>query len=77
MKLGLYAIMDRKLGSFARPFTMVNDAMAVRAFQSAKQDPASELSKYPEDFVLYAVGTFDDDTGALAQPTPPQALSEV
>lgn len=77
MKLGLYAVLDRKLGSFARPFVMNNDGMAVRAFLTAKQDPSSEMSKYPEDFSLYALGTFDDESGTLAQPTPPQALSEV
>lgn len=77
MKLGIYAVQDRKAGTFARPFTIQNDAMAVRAFVAAKQDPSSELSKYPEDFALYYLGTFDDDTGTIIQPTPPQALSEV
>lgn len=77
MKLGIYAVLDRKAGTFARPFTIQNDQMAMRAFMAAKQDVASEMSKYPEDFALYALGTFDDDTGALSQPVPPTALSEV
>lgn len=77
MKLGIYAVYDRKAGLFARPFTIQNDAMAMRAFLAAKQDTTSEMSKYPEDFGLHYLGTFDDETGTVFQPGPPTALSEV
>lgn len=66
MKFRLYAVFDRKANVFARPFTSPNDAMAARSFLAARQDPATEIHKFPDDFQLYCLGEFDDDTGVIA-----------
>lgn len=75
MKVGMYAVYDRKASVFARPFCSPNDAMAMRSFRAARQDPATELSKFPEDFTLYRLGDFDDDSGEVTG-FPPVAVSE-
>lgn len=65
MMLHLYAVRDIKAQAFGRPFTIANNAMAFRAFVAAQQDSSSEMSKYPEDFQLYQLGSFDDQTGEI------------
>lgn len=75
MMLHIYAVLDRKAQAFGRPFTIQNDAMAIRAFAAAQSDPGSEISKYPEDFTLYSLGAFDDQTGEII-PNHPKPVTE-
>lgn len=70
MKLKVFSVLDAKVGSFAAPFFMRSSAEALRAFHVAASDRESMISKHPEDFSLYLIGEFDDDTGALAPCTP-------
>lgn len=70
MNLGVYSVFDRKAAVFARPFVAPNDAMALRSYAAALQDPSTELHKFPEDFSLHRLGSFDDDTGQLVAQTP-------
>lgn len=77
MNLGVYSVFDRKAAVFARPFVAPNDAMAVRSFLAARQDPSTELAKFPEDFSLHRLGSFDDDTGELFGTTPAVVPLEV
>lgn len=68
-----YAVYDSKAKCFANPFFMVNDATAVRALAAAANDPSTEVCRFPEDFTLFLLGSFDDSTGVV---TPlPQAKS--
>lgn len=72
MNYSIYSVFDRKANVFARPFVSPNDAMAARSFLAARQDSTTEIHKFPEDFTLYRLGTFDDDAGVVAgiHPTP-------
>lgn len=77
MKQGVYSCLDRKAALFSRPFVVQNHAVALRAFEAAKQDPSSEISKFPTDFELYHVGYFDDDTGVVTGVVPTVVVPEV
>lgn len=66
-KIGLYSVKDNKVGVFQKPFTCRNDAEASRTLHSACQDPEIQLSRYPEDFDLYFLGTYNEYTGKLTQ----------
>lgn len=59
----LVAIKDAKIGCFARPVPVVNEATAVRAFTDAVNDRSTEYFKHPEDYTIWALATFDDQTG--------------
>ena len=65
MKLGIYSIYDSKANAFQQPFYFVNDEIATRAAQSTIEDQNSAIAKYPEDFTLISLGTFDPDTGEI------------
>jgi len=61
----IYSVFDKKTAVFCSPFVSHNDLTAIRDFTSACRDPASVISKFPEDYELYHVGDWDDDTGDI------------
>lgn len=63
MELKVYAIKDRQLDGFMHPFYMHTHGQATRAFRDQINDPESSASKHPEDYDLYYLGNFDDQTG--------------
>ena len=63
-KKALYAVKDEAVG-FMDVFVQVNDAIAVRAFHEAVNNPTSPFNKYPESFTLYRVGFLNEVTGSL------------
>jgi hypothetical protein len=68
MKIRLYSIKDRLLGAFLAPFSARADVEAVRQLRASMQDPSlakSQLVLCPQDYDLYYVATFDDETGQL------------
>lgn len=65
MKKSVYAVFDIKSSVFANPFICVNDQVAIRNFNYAAQDENSDLFRYPNDFLLYHLGTYDDATGII------------
>jgi len=61
----IYTIYDSKVAAFLRPFFCRSDAEAIRAFTDTVTDPGSLLNKHPEDFSLFVVGDFDEETGRV------------
>ncbi len=60
----LYSIKDKKIG-FNSPFTAPNNYAAIRMFADTVKDENSMLAKHPEDYELYKLGSFNDDTGEI------------
>lgn len=63
----LYSVKDLKSARFGNPFSSFNDEVAIRDFTTLCKDknPNNLCGIYPEDFDLYCVGSFDEDTGAI------------
>lgn len=60
-------VRDAALEGFARPFFVPSLGQAIRSFSDeivrvAEDNP---MSKHPEDYDLYHVGSFDDSVGEL------------
>lgn len=73
MITGIYAIKDAK--STFMPCTVdVNDATAIRNFEHAVFQPDSLLASHPNDFALFKVGEYDNETGVISPMFPPQQL---
>ena len=72
MKLRVIALFDTKAKAFMVPQFFATNEMAQRAVAAAVNDPqAGFLHKNPEDFVLYQVADWDDETGTFgALPVP-------
>lgn len=63
VKPRLYSVFDIKPEKFFAPFVSENDATADRRFCELLVDPQAIMSKHPQDYRLFAVGEFDEDTG--------------
>lgn len=61
----IYAIYDNKAEAFMEPYFAVNAALASRRFQENVQMQDSLFGKYPNDFCLYEIGEFNEQTGHL------------
>lgn len=65
MKLKMYAIFDTAAEAYMTPWFMVNRATALRAFNQLAKDNQSQVFKSPNDYVLYEIGTWDDNTAEM------------
>lgn len=63
MKMSMFSVQDSKAGMFLPPFPAPNAGVAIRQFTDAIANENSVLSKHPEDYALYELGTFDDVSG--------------
>lgn len=73
-ELKLFAIFDSKAQVFAPPFVSETLGTAERMFSELVNDPKTTVHSYPDDFIMYQVGTMDDYTGELRSVTPPVHL---
>lgn len=71
MKLEVYSVFDSKVGSYARPFFMRTKGEALRAWSKVCNDSSTEIYEHPEDFTLFQLGYFYEETGLFeCLPTP-------
>lgn len=66
----LYSVRDVKAQTFCNPFASLNDQTARRDFAHAAQDKTHGIGQNPEDYSLYLVGTFDDESGEIVNCLP-------
>lgn len=79
MKMYVVAIIDTQIGVFSRPSFVRSEGEARRGFvdevnrkpNNGEQNP---LNQHPEDFALYHLGLYDDETGRFEMPERPQLL---
>ena len=67
-----YAVKDVKTQLFSSLHFLPSDGVAIRSFSVACENEETELSKFPEDFSLYHLGSFNESTGKLNHVTPKQ-----
>lgn len=58
-----FAVKDLALQVFLSPQPQGNVPAAVRSFTDAINDPQSVFSRHPEDYELYRLCPFDEETG--------------
>lgn len=66
----VFATFDVKAASYGRPMFLSTAGLATRMFVEACADPKSELAKYPADYSLFEIGSYDPATGVLEGMTP-------
>lgn len=78
MQLKIFTIRDSKAEAFLTPFFQKSHGEAERNFKEITKDEKSMISKYPDDYDLYYVGTYDDQTGFIESlPTPQHVVKAV
>ena len=68
----IFAIQDLKGGFYGNPFTCVNADIALRILDSLLSQEDSDYRRYPADFVLVRLGSYNSLTGSgsFESPTP-------
>ena len=74
MKMNFYAIYDKAVGAYMRPFVLQSDGQAVRGFTDEVNNPETPLHAHPEDYALFRIGIFDDSS-AVITPEEPTCLA--
>lgn len=74
MKVQMFCVFDSKSEAFTLPFFKTTKGEAVRDFGDAVNDPKSPWFRHPEDFTLFHVGEFDDQSATVASLKTPVSL---
>lgn len=59
----MLSVRDVKADTFSPPFGASNLGSGLRSFQDVVQSPQSSINRHPEDYQLYELGQFDEQTG--------------
>jgi len=63
MILYVFTVRDDKAAAYLNPFYVQNEALAIRAMRDCLGSSDHSFAKYPEDYSLYQLGTYDDAQG--------------
>lgn len=74
MKLIAVAVRDSAVDAFMRPFFVPSTAFGVRSFGDAVKDPQSPMATSPQDYALFELGSFDEETGRFENVESPRQL---
>lgn len=61
----MVAIKDRALNAYMRPFFAQTKGQAIRMFNDEINNADSPMHKHPDDYDLWYLGEWDDQTGRL------------
>lgn len=74
MGTGVFSVYDSKAESYLPPFFARNRASAIRSFTAAVLDPGSDLNRFPEDYVLFDLGKWDDESAQFSLFDSPESV---
>jgi len=61
----MYTIRDSKVEAYMNPFTVPTKGAALRMVTDIVNDRGHTFNKHPEDYILFELGEFDDNTGEI------------
>ena len=74
MRHKLFSVYDSAAEAYLPPFILPNVQMAQRIFGDCINSPEHQFSKHPEDYTLFELGIFDDETGKHELQRTPKSL---
>lgn len=72
--LHIFSVFDSAAGAFLDPFHAQTTEVAMRMMREICNRPDHQFSKYPEDYTLFEIGSFDPQTGVLEPLATPHPL---
>jgi len=70
----IFSIHDAKASAFLPPFILPRVEMAQRVFSDCVNSEDHQFGQHPEDYTLFHMGNFDDETGEIHPKTTPTSL---
>jgi len=77
MKKVLYSVYDVKSEFYGSPVLFHNDEDARRGIASVFSNPGSMMATYPEDYRLFRLGNFNDNSGSIEHCAVPEFVCEL
>lgn len=74
MIYGMFSIYDCKAEAFLPPFILPKTSMAQRAFADCANSETHQFGTNPEDYTLFKLGNFDDETAKFDALRTPESL---
>lgn len=78
MKYVLFAVRDQKSDSYTAPFHAPTRGIALRSWSDQLNDPKnadSDQARHPEDFSLWFLAEYDDNTGQITPAARPEQMA--
>jgi len=77
MKQIICTVKDRAADAYGRPMFVPSAGVAIRSFSDEinRNNAENQLYNHPDDFDLYELGEFDDNTGLFSLHDQPKLLS--
>lgn len=63
--LNIYTLRDTRTEAFQRPIFLQNRAVLERSIHDALSDENNMICLHPEDYQIYSLGTYDEQTGEI------------
>ena len=70
MKHKMFVVFDTKANAYMQPWFLTQEGMATRAFTDCVNDPNHNFGRHPEDYILFDIGEFDDQTADIKWQAP-------
>lgn len=61
----IMTVLDMVAQRYLEPFFTPTIDAAIRSFRAAVNTPEHQFAKFPEDYVLYHIGRWDEETGEV------------
>lgn len=63
MVLKVFTVLDLRVNMYLQPFFNLEEGHAMRAFENSVSDPGTNFHRFPDEYQLFEVGTYDEKTG--------------
>lgn len=74
MKLKVFAVYDSKSENFGTPMFMLTEGVATRSFEDECNRKESQLYQHPEDYGLFHIADYEDQSGVITPLKQPKSL---
>lgn len=74
MRHRVFSIFDSKAVAYLPPFACPERGMAQRTFSDAVADSKHSFGIHPEDYTLFEIGFFDDNSGVISAHNAPELV---
>lgn len=70
----MFTVYDSAARKFLQPFFADTVEVAIRMFRTLVGKPEHQFARYPEDYTLFHIGSFDADSGLVVSFDTPHSL---
>lgn len=75
MALKIFALKDETSGAFLRPMFADHLGDVLRGLAMQAQDPKSFIARFPQDYSLWNLGEFEQESGRWITPAPVHVIN--